>query len=70
MKSICQTLNGPLGSLKMSGSNTNSLPWVVLWTNGTSEVGTFCGLVNLSPPILIHEGYCFCQEINGLTYVQ
>lgn len=52
MKSICQTLNGPLGSLKYLGAVMNRLLWIVFWT---SRVGIFCGLVHISPPILIHE---------------
>lgn len=36
----------------MSRRNANSLPWVILRTSGTNEVGTFGGLVNISPPIV------------------
>lgn len=36
----------------MSGSSKKRLPWVVLQTNGTLEVGTSCSLVDVSKPIL------------------
>ena len=29
----------------------------------TSEVGTFCGLLNVSPAILIHEGCHFVSRL-------
>ena len=40
---------------KMSRNNANRLPWVVLQTSGTSEVGIFQSLVNGSSPMLTHE---------------
>lgn len=54
MKYICQTLNG-IDCLKC-GNSTNRLLWVGFQIGGTSKVGTFCGLVNISPPILAQEG--------------
>lgn len=69
MKSIRQTCNGPLGNFKCLGM-VQIGPWVILWTRGTSEVGTFCSLVNASLPILTHECYHFCQWTNGLMNVQ
>ena len=34
---------------KMSRRRISSLSWTVFWTGGTSEVDTFCDLVNVSP---------------------
>lgn len=45
--------------LKMFRNSMNRLPWVVFQINGTREVGTFCDLLHVSPPILIHEDYHF-----------
>ena len=63
MKSIYQTLNGPLGTLKYLEA-VQSLPWGVLWITRTIEVGTFCSFVNVSLTIFIH-----CQQTIGLVYV-
>ena len=49
-------LEWSIRQFKMSGSSTDRLPSVLLWTRGTSEVGTFLDLVNVSSVILIHEG--------------
>ena len=47
--------------LKISGSTTEgSLGYI--WTSGTSKVGTFCGFVNASPPILINKGDHFVSR--------
>lgn len=62
MKSISQILNGPLGNLKYLGAvGTEAMPkvWIILWVNRTSEVGSFHGLINISPPILIYKHYHF-----------
>ena len=32
---------------KMSKSHINGLLWIVIWTSGTSEVGTFCSLLSV-----------------------
>ena len=49
-------LEWSIRQFKMSGSSTDRLPLVLLWASGTSEVGTFLSLVNVSSLILIHEG--------------
>ena len=54
MKSIYQTLNGPLGTLKYLEA-VQSLPWGVLWTTRTIEGGTFCSFVNVFLTIFIHH---------------
>ena len=54
MKSIYQTLNGPLGTLKYLEA-VQSLPWGVLWITRTIEVGTFYSVVNVSLTIFIHH---------------
>ena len=63
MKSICQNLNGPSGSSNVGTVEKTSL--VILLTNGVSEVGTFCGGVNASSPILSHECYHFVSKSMG-----
>lgn len=40
----------------------NRLLGVVLQTKGTSEAGTFCSLVTVSPPILTYECYNFAHR--------
>ena len=55
-------LKWSIRQFKMSESSTNRLPWVVLQINGTSEVGTFGGLINVFSPILIHKGYHFVSR--------
>ena len=64
MKPICHTnkLEQFIRQFKMFGTSMNRLPWVILWTSGTSEVGTFCSLVNVYAPICIHEGYHFVSR--------
>ena len=59
MKSICQTSNGPLENLKfrMPRDSMDRLPRIVFWISGASKVGTFCSLLDISPPILVHECY-------------
>ena len=47
------------GQFKMSGNSRKRLPWVVVCISRTSKVNIFCGLVNISPLILIHEAYHF-----------
>ena len=44
----------------------------MIWTSRASEVGTFCSLVNVSPSILIHEGYLFSVDhwIKACTVVR
>ena len=59
---ILPDLKWSIGQFKMSESSTNRPPWVVLQVNETSEVGTFCGLVIVFSPILIHEGYHFVSR--------
>ena len=60
MKSICQNLNGPLGNLKCPGAVwTVSLGCIL---SGTSEAGTFCSLIYVSPLVLIHEGRHFVSR--------
>lgn len=46
MKSVCQNLSGP-DSLKCPEAEKTRRPWVVLWRNGTSELGTFSALFML-----------------------
>lgn len=59
MKSICQILKHPLGSLKCLEA-VLGLAWVVLWTSGTDE-GTFWDLIIVSPSLFISEYYHFYQ---------
>ena len=47
MKSICQNLNGPLGSLKCLGAIQTDFPGLY-FRQWDSEIGTFCGLINVS----------------------
>ena len=53
----------------MSRSGTNRLPWVVVQTSGISEMGTFCGLLNVSPPLLIHEGIVWSVDQRFNAYI-
>ena len=46
MKSVCQNLSGP-DRLKCPEAGKTRRPWVVLWRNGTSELGTFSALFML-----------------------
>lgn len=64
-------LNGPIRQFKMSGSSTDRLPLVLLWTSGTSEVGTFLSLVNVPSLILILKAIILSGEqwFNACTVV-
>lgn len=46
-----------------SGNSLNRFSWIVLWTGGTHEVGTFSSLINISPPVLLHECYNFVRPM-------
>ena len=57
---------------KMSRSSTNWLPWFKFWISGTSKVGNFCGLVNVSPPIffkviilLVDQWFITCTVVRS-----
>ena len=50
------------GHFKMSERSMNKLPWLVLQTNGTNEVGSLFSLVNVSQLILIHESHPFVSR--------
>ena len=50
-------LKWSIKQFNMYRSSTNKLPWIVLQTSGTSEVGTLCSIVNVFSTVLIHEDY-------------
>lgn len=54
----------------MSRDRADRLPRVVLWTDRTRKVGTFCSPINISPPILIHKCYHFISGPNSVMYIQ
>lgn len=58
VKSLCETSNGPLGSLKHRGAIQRDLPDILR----TNEEGFFFGLVNIPLAILTHEGYHFVSS--------
>lgn len=44
---------------KMLRSSFHRLPWVLVWTSETSELGILYVFFNVSLPVLIHEDYHF-----------
>ena len=61
-------LKWSIKQFNMYRSSTNKLPWIVLETSGTSEVGTLCSLVNVFLPVLIHEDYHCVRSVVYFIY--
>lgn len=47
----------------------DSFFWIIFWAGGARKVGAFCGLINISTPVLVHDGYNFIsdQQFNACT---
>lgn len=57
-------LKWSIKQFNMCRSSTNKLPWIVLQTSGTSEVGTLCSLLNVFSPVLMHEdSHCVSRSM-------
>lgn len=55
-------LKWSIKQFNMCRSSTNKLPWIVLQTSGTSEVGT--RLLNVFSPVLMHEdSHCVSRSM-------